>query len=87
MGPAWTISLPIASSSGFARSNASSLPPAMIVSVPSCARGEEPVTGVGKLELTRVEQPDGDDLVTFGEAQKRLLPPRLADEIGDQHDE
>ena len=43
--PQWTISLPIASSSGIARCMSSSLPPAMIVSVPSSAFGAEPVTG------------------------------------------
>ena len=43
--PQWTISLPIASSSGIARAMSSSLPPAMIVSVPSSAFGAEPVTG------------------------------------------
>ena len=36
---------PIAFSSGIARSRSASLPPAMIVSVPSSAFGAEPVTG------------------------------------------
>src|SRR4051812_29875624 len=44
-GPAWTITSPIASNSGQARRTCSSAPPAMIVSVPSSAFGDEPVTG------------------------------------------
>ena len=43
--------------------------------------------GVGQLVLARIDQTDGDDLVAFGEAHQRPIPPRLADEVGDQHDE
>jgi hypothetical protein len=39
--PTWTIVSPIASSSGRARATASASPPAMIVSEPSSARGDE----------------------------------------------
>ena len=43
--PTWTMSSPITCSSGPARAMSSSRAPAMIVSVPSSAFGEEPVTG------------------------------------------
>ena len=41
--------------------------------------------GVGELVLRGIDQPDGDDLVPFGEAQQRSLPSGFADEVGDQH--
>ncbi len=43
--PTCRITSPIASKNGRARSTSASLPPAMIVSVPSCALGAEPDTG------------------------------------------
>src|SRR5271155_5711047 len=51
--PTCTISLPMASRSGFARAKSSALPPAMIVRVPSSARGEEPVTGASSMLTAR----------------------------------
>src|SRR5579871_991613 len=38
-------------------------------------------TGVGKIELASIEQPDGDDLVASGEVEEGALPVRLADEV------
>src|SRR4051794_35646179 len=52
-GPAWTMSDPIASKRGRARSKSSRSPPAMIVSVPSSAFGEEPVTGASMKRTPR----------------------------------
>ena len=47
---------PIASSSGIARSMSSSLPPAMIVSVPSSAFGADPVTGASTKRVPALGQ-------------------------------
>ena len=44
-GPTCMITSPMASRNGSARAKSSFEPPAMIVSVPSCALGEEPDTG------------------------------------------
>ena len=43
--------------------------------------------GVGQLVLPTVDQPDGDHLVPVGQPQQRPLPARLADEVGDDHDQ
>src|SRR5258708_1205723 len=51
--PTWTISSPPASSSGRARSKSPRSPPTMIVSVPSAARGEDPVTGASIIAAPR----------------------------------
>ena len=40
-----------------------------------------------ELELAPVHQLDGDDLVASGEAATAAAPSRLADEVGDDHDE
>ena len=47
--PRCTISSPMISNSGLARANSSAPPPTMIVSEPSSARGEEPVTGASSM--------------------------------------
>ncbi len=48
---------------------------------------DEQQPGIGELVFAGIDQPDGDDLVPLGEPQQRALPSRLADEVGDQHDE
>ena len=47
--PAWITALPICSSKGRARSNASSLPPTMKVSVPASAAAMPPETGASTI--------------------------------------
>lgn len=42
---------------------------------------------VGQFHLTRVAQPNRQDLVTLSEKAKWLLPTRRADEIGDDENE
>jgi hypothetical protein len=68
--PTWTISSPIASNSGRARAKSSGVPPAMIVSVPSCALGLEPVTGASTKPIPR-----GASVA----AMRRLSPGAMVD--------
>src|SRR3954469_19839976 len=66
LGPQWTMSSPIASNSDLARAKSSGEPPAMIVSVPSSARGLEPVTGASTKPMPRSASRDATVLTALG---------------------
>src|SRR3954452_19790012 len=66
-GPTWTIVLPSASHSGFARAKSSSRPPAMIESVASRAPTSPPLTGASTQPIPRAPHSCAISRVTTGE--------------------
>ena len=80
--PTWTIVSPIASKAGRARANAASSPPAMIVSVPLWAFGEEPVTGASTNAWPRSASARADTTRVGGRDRRHVDEQRLLRRAG-----
>ena len=76
-GPMWVMELPIAASTGRARSTSASEPPTMIVSVPFWAPSEPPETGASTSATPRSARRSASSRVADGEIveQSMTRPP------------